>query len=516
MFYSATQLTIEIQFCGKGTLGVARISGENQMEQGKFDALVQQLESFAYQQPSQYKVRVGALAVLGYAYIALILFGLIGLFVLLLWMIWASGRVHRGMVQFMLLLLVPICVVVRSLFVSIPKPTGVELKRTQVPALFSVINDLCKQLVAPKFDHVLLTQEFNAAVVQVPRLGFLGWYKHYLILGLPLMQALSVDQLRAVIAHELGHISGNHSRFSGWIYRQRISWYQMFDSLQHSESQAVFSIFAKFFNWYAPYFSAYSFVLCRQNEYEADHCAAQLVGAKRMAEALVTVEARARLAGTYWDGIYQRSIHEVEPPAIAFTNLLSTVKSELPPTSSDWLQEAFAQTTNNADTHPCLSDRLAALGFKGDRRFEITVPPLSSSSAAEKLLGNVFQTFMQQFDQDWKVAIETPWRQRFAYAQEIKELEVKEYWTTEEAWQLAHWSLEQDDIPVAMERLQVCIQRDPNHVAANFIYGKFLLEAGDQTGIFHLEKAAEQNPDCRAGAIALIELFRQNHPACSS
>ena len=43
------------------------------MRQEQFDALVQRLENFARQQPGIYKLRVGLLAVLGYAYIFLVL-----------------------------------------------------------------------------------------------------------------------------------------------------------------------------------------------------------------------------------------------------------------------------------------------------------------------------------------------------------------------------------------------------------------------------------------------------------
>ncbi|MFB2980805.1 hypothetical protein [Microseira sp. BLCC-F43] len=43
------------------------------MRQEQFDGLVQRLENFARQQPGIYKLRVGLLAVLGYAYIFLVL-----------------------------------------------------------------------------------------------------------------------------------------------------------------------------------------------------------------------------------------------------------------------------------------------------------------------------------------------------------------------------------------------------------------------------------------------------------
>jgi len=46
-------------------------------------------------------------------------------------------------------------------------------------------------------------------------------------------------------------------------------------------------IFEVFFDWYAPYFGAYSFVLARAREYEADRCSVEVVGKANAARALV-------------------------------------------------------------------------------------------------------------------------------------------------------------------------------------------------------------------------------------
>lgn len=43
------------------------------MTREAFNALVQKLETYAQRQPASYKLRVGLLAVLGYAYIFLVL-----------------------------------------------------------------------------------------------------------------------------------------------------------------------------------------------------------------------------------------------------------------------------------------------------------------------------------------------------------------------------------------------------------------------------------------------------------
>src|SRR5947208_2584067 len=82
-----------------------------------------------------------------------------------------------------------------------------------------------------------------------------------LLLGLPLMKSLTPAQFEAVLAHEFGHLAGGHGRVSNWIYRLRLSWARLLSALEGRKAGSW--LFLPFFNWYAPYFSAYSFPLAR-------------------------------------------------------------------------------------------------------------------------------------------------------------------------------------------------------------------------------------------------------------
>ena len=44
-----------------------------------------------------------------------------------------------------------------------------------------------------------------------------GWYRNYLLIGLPLAKALTVEQFKAVLAHEFGHLAKGHGAMSNWI-----------------------------------------------------------------------------------------------------------------------------------------------------------------------------------------------------------------------------------------------------------------------------------------------------------
>ncbi len=471
--------------------------------QQQFDALIQRLENLARRQPGRYKLRVGLLALLGYAYIFCVLAGLLAVLALLVLAVFSTGRINFYMVKLGILILVPMLIILQSLWVTFPPPTGLELHRHQVPRLFQLIDKLTKALDAPQFHRILLTGDFNAGVFQRPRLGVFGWQQNYLLLGLPLMQALSPAQLSAVLAHEIGHLSGNHSRFNAWIYRVRQTYFQILQSLQGSDEQGASVLFQGFFKWYAPFFSAYSFVLARMNEYEADRCAKEIAGAQNMAEALISVEIKSKfLEGCFWPGVLNQVNHQAEPPAATFTTMSGALAAGVShEDAAKWQEQALAQKTSNEDTHPCLADRLSALGYPAAGRKKLPLPVPLEISAAQQYLGNFLTKLTAYFDRSWKERNETPWRQKYASVQELlkqlRELERKAekgQLTEEEAWNRAHWTAELKGSEVGIPLLRELLANHPAHAGANYLLGQILLEQDDATGIPHIEKAMSGDP----------------------
>ncbi|MBD1937163.1 M48 family metallopeptidase [Microcoleus sp. FACHB-68] len=484
--------------------------------QPQFDALIQRLEKFAHQQPALYKLGVALLAVLGYVYIFSILALLLAIFAVLVALVISTGRLNFYIIKFGILILVPTFIVLKSLWVRFPPPTGLELRRQDVPRLFELVDELTLKLEAPRFHHILLTDEFNAAVAQRPRLGIFGWQQNYLLVGLPLMQALSPEQFRAVLAHELGHLSGNHSRFAGWIYRVRQTYVQILERLHHSNQGGSSVLFNAFFNWYAPFFSAYSFVLARMNEYEADRCAAALAGAQNMAEALINVEISARfLQHSFWPNLDKQVIHQVEPPAAIYTNLVKALAAGIPPDEATvWLDRALAQKTDLDDTHPCLAERLSALGYLKGKPKQLSLPADVKISAAQELLESNLKKFLADFDHTWKQEMATPWRQRYAYAQEaqdqLKSLDQKakiQQLTPEEAWDRAAWTAEFKGNEAAIPLLREILTTAPAHPSTHFLLGQILLKQNELSGIGHIEKAMEKDPEKVLPGCELIYAF---------
>lgn len=165
---------------------------------------MKRLEAFSREKPKEYLTRVMLLAFLGYAYIwfamALILVGA-GLSILLM-MKFPYAAIKLGIPMVLAFWLVA-----RSFWITMPPLEGIRLNKRDFPELFEMIEEMRIQIKAPKIDEVILTEDLNAAVVQLPRLGLLGWNKNYLIIGVSLLQAFSVEEFRGVLAHEMGHLA---------------------------------------------------------------------------------------------------------------------------------------------------------------------------------------------------------------------------------------------------------------------------------------------------------------------
>lgn len=484
--------------------------------QEQFDALVGKLEDFSKSNPKNYRLRVALWATLGYAYIFLVLAGLLALIGLVVLFIVYSNRINGYIIKLAILLLVPAWAIVRSLWVTFPPPQGLKVNRRQVPHLFALVDELTTKLQAPRFHNILLNQQFNAGVVQIPRLGIFGWQQNYLLLGLPLMQSLSVEQLKAVLAHELGHLSGNHSRFAAWIYRMRKTWMQIYERLHQSDREGAAVLFNRFLDWYWPAFNAYSFILARMNEYEADRCAAQLAGAKTAAEALINVEVKARfLESSFWTDIHKQVEHQVEPPDNVYSSMLTVLHSPIAEEKNkQWLEQALAQKTNNADTHPCLTDRLKSLGYSTAKAQKLGKPATIEISAAEHLLGTALQQFATQFNGEWKEAVSTPWRQRYAYIKETQDeleaLEQKSQIQTlseQEVWARACYTLELRGDEAALPLLQDLLKNYPDHAQANYTLGQILLQKAEKAGIAYIEKAIVKRMDWVIDGCDLVYSF---------
>jgi Zn-dependent protease with chaperone function len=476
--------------------------------------LIARTERLQATRPLWYQMRVAAIALFGIGYVMLVaLLALIlglGMLVLLV-------SLHAAVL--IKIAWIPIAlafVLLKAMWVRIPPPNGRPVKREQAPALFAEIEHVRAVLNAKPIHAVVLTAEFNAGVAQVPRLGILGWSRRYLVLGLPLMASLPLEQFRAVLAHEFGHLARNHGRFSNWIYRVRSTWYRLLNTLEAQRSFAS-GLFIRFFNWYAPYFEAYSFVLARANEYEADAHSARVAGKEHAGRALVSVYTRSSYATSdLWEAFYRPARDRADPPPEPFTCYLTELQSAGDASLKDALSAALARKTDVHDTHPCLTDRLAALGENAH------APDAPTSSAADVLLGPIARELAAEHDQAWRESIAKNWHERHRHYQEALESSEKFRTLALERTLLPKEQIEyaqslelRSENAAALPLLESALTAEPANASALFLRGRIRLASGDDDGVADLARAMELEEQAIGAACELLYryLVRRNELA---
>lgn len=485
-------------------------------------ARIRRLECLPAEDQASYRRRLGFLAALGYAYILLLLLLAVGAAAAVVVLSLRSHTYGALPIQAIIALVGFAALTLRSLWIRIERPRGVELQREDAPRLLDEVSDLCAKLSAPAFDHILLTDDYNAGVVQFPRLGMLGWQENYLLVGLPYMQATTPEQFRAVLAHEIGHLSGNHGRFRVWIWRVDAAWDNLTTHLEQRQHTAAFLV-SRFAKWYAPYFHSYAFVLMRHDEREADRYAAELAGARNSAEQLARVAVWARyLEEEYWPKVFERVTEEPEPPAAVFSTVMKELKEPLAEDDAErWLRQALAPKTGYDDTHPCLAERLAALGYEGlsDKGTALTdlLPGKIAVTAAEHFVGERIAADAARLDAEWAESVGPAWAERrkaVEYASgrlaELERRRAESGLSLEEGWEEVRLITEFEEPADAIPRLRTMVESRPDLARARFLLGTLLLGEGDESGIALVEGAIQQDEECLiAGCEAMQAFFQQ-------
>ena len=477
----------------------------------EFDDLVDRLESrFRNRTPALTRTAVGW-AVLGYIALALGLLLSLGIVAGCVWAVIASpgvATIKLGLIFGLAALAIGISIV-RGAWVRLNPPEGRRITRTEVPRLFDLIDEISDKAGGVRFGDVVLTDELNASVVQVPRLGIFGWHKAYLSLGLPLLDALSPDEFKAVLAHEFAHLSRSHGRTGNWLYRIRQTWASIAESLATQGGMLV-RPFQAFFSWFWPRFNARAFVLSRHNEYEADAFAASSTSPAIATRALqrIACEAR-RLEEGFWNSVSRRAVLEPEPPGSLFADLSAFLKSPADPgRASHWLGEAFAMKTGTSDTHPGLADRLSALGLAPGAGL---LPPVETS-ASDDLLGPEFASEARDhFSQSWIDTHGPSWKERFEEGeklrQRIEELRNAEP-TLANRRELLQSRIQIEGIATLRADVEAWLAEHPDEHHARYLLGSHLLSEGDPAGLEHLEAVASADP---AGTLVCLDEMAAFH-----
>ncbi|HWS35846.1 MAG TPA: M48 family metallopeptidase [Actinoplanes sp.] len=234
------------------------------------------------------------------------------------------------------------------------EPEGLVIGPDQAPELWRTVREMAGEAGTRAPDEIRLLPEVNAAVSEDTRLlGLIGGTRR-LYLGMPLLQTFTVDQLRSVLAHELGHYSGSHTRLSAVAYRGRAAMHETLSRV------GKWNVFGWVFKGYGVLYLLVSNAVTRQQEFEADQVSVRVAGI----DAAVSAMRELPVVDAAWDFYFGRYVaygweHGFAPDDIfgGFGQLYAARTEELA-----GLRDQDPDTeTSRWDTHPAIGVRIDAM-----------------------------------------------------------------------------------------------------------------------------------------------------------
>lgn len=241
-----------------------------------------------------------------------------------------------------------------------PQPMpGLVLTEQRAPYLWAEVRALAAAVGTRTPDEIRLVGEVNAAVSENAKLLGLRPGRRHLYIGLPLAQALTVSQLRAVLAHELGHYSGQHTRLGPLTYRGRATMAATIHRVGPS------SLAGWFLRGYAWLYQLVSAAVSRSQEIEADRSAVRVAGRRATASALRELPGLAAAWDFYLDSYVGLNLDSGAAPAGVFANfprLLWARAGEL----DRFRTESDGAQRSRFDSHPPILARIALIEREPD------------------------------------------------------------------------------------------------------------------------------------------------------
>jgi Zn-dependent protease with chaperone function len=269
---------------------------------------------------------------------------------------------------------------------------AVHLSRDQAPAFWNMLDDLSRGMGCPLPDHVLVEFGSSFFVTEANVRTFAGSVTgRTLCISAPFLHLLNPEELKAVLAHEFAHFTGQDTIYSRRfypVYRGTTSALQQIHAVVFtgSESSGITAlpllipafILARYLGW----FSGVESRISRQRETRADEMAAEIVGR----DALGTGLAKLYAFSPIWERAAERWIVAALNEGKAFDNLSVAFAERFRGEAdllNDVIEEASAIPSHPTDSHPTLSERLENLGFTEDVLFECTKEHTAASLFAD-------------------------------------------------------------------------------------------------------------------------------------
>ncbi len=289
----------------------------------------------------------------------------------------------------------------RVLFVKIKDfDDEMELRvpREMAPELYARVEAIAAERDLPAPDDIRVAADTVAHVYQ--RVDG----RSVLVLGAVAVRALPQPVLAGVVAHELGHLGAGDTELG----RQSVRRHALMRQLEiafHVEREALrrrreglentlpdlayLAAMANLAVWavrlYHLLYLLARAARSRQCEYAADRHQVEQSGAAAAAQALILLTAADRMPWTRLSSLAESWVQTNQPAHLLFEEHARAARATGPGDWQDAIRKELKQPTGFFDSHPCLKERLAALGFSPKKALHMT--PALSGPPSHELFG---------------------------------------------------------------------------------------------------------------------------------
>jgi len=365
---------------------------------------------------------------------------------------------------------VKVAQIVRALGRPNARARGLKLERASAPRLYELIDETATRLGARPPGAIWLTMGFDAKTIA-------SRADPDLLLGLPLLDAVSADELRATVAVILARPFTGDGRTAA-AYRAGMRWGEVLIPAIQTPARPganVAALVAAAWVWLLDLEH-----IAAAREEHARAAASEITGAREVETAL----ARAAIYESYvddvfWPAVVARHSANEEPPD-AITQQRNAVHARLP-------DDEWHRRWNRA---------------RAELKLTMIDPPTQDVDAprASALVGAA-PVFTQAFDATWRAANASNWaglHQRIgAQAARLDELDAiasRRELTEPEAWQRLLLREAREGTPAVLEDLRAWAVAHPSDAPAQLQAGRGLLSQHDESGIPLIERAIVLDP----------------------
>jgi hypothetical protein len=449
----------------------------------------------------------GALALTGVVLALLLLVALGG---------WLSGGEWGSLwLLFGLLVLMAAWPLARALRLRAPTPPGVAIGPQQAKEVHALVEKVRANLHAMPVDELRFDVSLHVRLLPQPRLGLLGAPRQVLVIGLPLMMALGVEPLAALVTHAMAPLRRETGWRQAWrkpaalVERQRRTWAALSAGwaparLLHPWQDAVL---APFMNRFLPAFEARAVVLGREEAAIADRLVLSQCGATAMATALMGPAVQQHfLDEVFWPQRWAAARDSHLPNVLPLRELRALVAASLRhPQARGWLHDALSASPPRGDLRAPLRDRLALTGDAA----RLSKRASEGRSAADALLGRQLDGWIDVLDGHWQREATAEWadlhrahRDRVRLLNELAESHATRPLPLDDHLLWIRTTTQVHGPAAAVPIAREAVQRHPRSAGAGYLLACALLDARGLLPSRHLL------PDLPPDANEALELLR--------